>query len=185
MSHSQSIVSEDVPSPPEAVLLRPSRDSTVEASGLQSSYHPHGQPALRARRRYQRPVHSIMQPPSPKLTDNIFAYFETETEKNGDARCVFVLWGSENSEKSVTWAIDVRISDPDAEEVIFRELKARYYAERGVWRKYFALRDFIQVKPVVVCCIAYFQILQFAKAALPSSVLSANAQTAFQCLWSL
>lgn len=110
-------------------------------------------------------MHNIMQPPSRKLTDNIFAYFETETEKNGDARCVFVLWGSENSEKSTTWAIDVRISDPDAEEVIFHELKARYYAERGVWRKYFALRDFIQVKPVVVCCIAYFQILQFAKAA--------------------
>jgi hypothetical protein len=147
MSDAQATASSSIPRPPGNVHIQSSRDQNVRSTGLElGSYRS----SLRDRgRRY--PEHNI----TPiKPADELFDYFQREAEKHGDSQCVFLLWGSEDSEKSTTCANDVRISDSDAEETVFHELKEAYYDKRGRWRKYLALRDVTQVKPVKVCYVS-------------------------------
>jgi hypothetical protein len=145
MSETQATPSLTIPRPPKDIHVRSSRDLNVGSTGLEPSSYL-GRSALRNRRR-KHPEHNI---PPIKPTDKLFAYFGKKAEAHSDSQCVFLLWGSEDSGKSATWAIDARISDSDAEETAFRELKEAYYAKRGRWRKYLSLRDVSQVIPVKV-----------------------------------
>jgi hypothetical protein len=83
--------------------------------------------------------------------DPIFTYFQEETEKKDGASCVFLLWGSENSESFTTWAVDVPITDFENEHDIFDLLAKRYYKELGLLRRYLSFRKFSRLKPVTVC----------------------------------
>jgi hypothetical protein len=89
--------------------------------------------------------------PSKLPEDPIFTYFQEETEKKDGASCVFLLWGSENSESFTTWAVDVPITDVESEHVIFDSLAKRYYEELGLLRRCLAFRKFSRLKPVTVC----------------------------------
>ncbi|KAF2994861.1 hypothetical protein E8E13_004169, partial [Curvularia kusanoi] len=73
-------------------------------------------------------MHEVLEKPSaPKpsnlLKDSIFTYFQEETEKKDGASCVFLLWGSEDSESSRTWAVDVPVTDIENEYEIFELLR--------------------------------------------------------------
>jgi hypothetical protein len=93
-------------------------------------------------------VPDIPKPPGPPR-ETIFDYFQQEAEKKDGASCVFLLWGSENSEQCTTWAVDVPTTDLEDEKDIFVSLKKRYDKERGFLR-YFSLRKFIRLKPATV-----------------------------------
>jgi hypothetical protein len=147
MSDTQATASSSIPGLPENFHIQSSGDQNIRSTGTELGSH---RSSLRDRRR-KYPEHNI----TPiKPIDKLFNYFEKEAKKYDDSRCVFLLWGSEDSEKSTTCAIDVRISDSDAEGTVFHELKEAYYNKRGRWRKYLALRDVTQVKPVKVCCVS-------------------------------
>lgn len=101
-------------------------------------------------------MHEVsLQPSLPKpsnlFKDSIFTYFQEETEKKDGASCVFLLWGSENSESSRTWAVDVPITDIENEYEIFDSLKKKYVEELGLLRRCLSFRRFSRIKPVTVC----------------------------------
>jgi hypothetical protein len=85
------------------------------------------------------------------LEDNIFIHFQNAAERRDGASCVFLLWGSENSESSTTWAVDVPIADHENEEEIFRLLAKQYAKELGFLRRYLTFRKFSRLRPVTVC----------------------------------
>jgi hypothetical protein len=145
MSDNQSTVAFDLPPPPEDAYIQPSK-----STGFHSISHTRRQ--YPRNRKRERAVHNIIQRSSTQVTDGFFTYFQKEAKRHFDAQCVFLLWGSEYSEKSTASAVDVRILNSDAEDVVFQELKATYYANRGRWRKYLSLRDVAVVRPVRVCC---------------------------------
>ena len=89
--------------------------------------------------------------PSNLFKNSIFTYFQEETEKKDGASCVFLLWGSENSESSRTWAVDVPITDIENEYEIFDSLKKKYVEELGLLRRCLSFRRFSRIKPVTVC----------------------------------
>jgi hypothetical protein len=92
-----------------------------------------------------------LQRPSKLPEDPIFTYFQEETEKKDGASCVFLLWGSENSESFRTWAVDVPITVVEDEHNIFDSLAKRYYEELGLIRRWLSFRKFSRLKPVTVC----------------------------------
>jgi hypothetical protein len=95
---------------------------------------PH-QSVHRARRRNrERQSHHLVLTPSKTEQperDGVFGYLEDKASAKGYNECVFLLWGSEDSERYKTWAVDVPLTDPQAEDTIFRELNRHYYKERG------------------------------------------------------
>ncbi|KAB5559928.1 hypothetical protein GE09DRAFT_1114986 [Coniochaeta sp. 2T2.1] len=60
----------------------------------------------------------------------------------------FLVWGSEDSERGETWAVDVPVTDPGAEEKAFEQLAARYKQKRGLFGSCFYLRSASVVRPV-------------------------------------
>jgi hypothetical protein len=88
--------------------------------------------------------------PSKLPEDPIFTYFQEETEKKDGASCVFLLWGSENSESFTTWAVDVPITDVENEHEIFDSLAKKYDKELGFLRRCLSFRKFSRLKPVTV-----------------------------------
>jgi hypothetical protein len=108
------------------------------------------------------PKPSLLKP-SKLPGDPVFTYFQEETEKKDGASCVFLLWGSENSESFSTWAVDVPVTDIESEHDIFGLLAKRYYEELGLLRKYLSFRKFNRIKPVTVCShrlIAFLPVLK-------------------------
>jgi hypothetical protein len=96
-------------------------------------------------------MHNIIREPTQANRNSLFAYFQREAERKEDASCVFLLWGSRDSERSPTWAVDVQIASPENEEEIFQKLAQRYLAERGFWQRYFSFREYDKLEPVTVC----------------------------------
>ena len=113
-------------------------------------------------------MHDVVRTPSPRdpsnlPKDSIFNYFQDKTEKIDGASCVFLLWGSKNSESFRTWAVDVPITDVEDEYQIFDSLKKKYDEELGLLRRCLSLRKFSRIKPVTVrshCLLAYLSILK-------------------------
>ncbi|EUC41909.1 hypothetical protein COCMIDRAFT_39991 [Bipolaris oryzae ATCC 44560] len=73
---------------------------------------------------------------------------EEEAEKKDGASCSFLLWGSEDSESSKTWAVDVSITNDEHEDEIFKALKKRYHKELGLSRILHVFKRFKRLKPV-------------------------------------
>jgi len=95
-------------------------------------------------------MHDI-NPGTPKI--ELFSYFEKEAKKKYNASCVFLLWGSRDSERSPTCAVDVQTTDLEDEGDIFQRLADRYFAERGFFKRYFSFREFEKLEPVTVCFV--------------------------------
>jgi hypothetical protein len=95
-------------------------------------------------------MHDIVREPTDGFQNSLFAYFEKEAKRNEDASCVFLLWGSRDSESSPTWAVDVQMARVEDEGEMFRRLAQRYLAERGFLQRYLSLRQFDKLEPVTV-----------------------------------
>jgi hypothetical protein len=89
--------------------------------------------------------------PSKLPEDPIFTYFQKKTEEKDGANCVFLLWGSENSESFTTWAVDIPTTDVESEHEIFDSLAKKYNEELGLLRRCLSFRKFSRLKPVTVC----------------------------------
>jgi hypothetical protein len=140
----------DLPLVPESACIEPSKNLAIEATGSQPTPHRGGK---HFKNRIRPRVMHVIAPKSPKPPeDPLFNYFQKEAERKEDASCVFLLWGSEKSESSITWAVDVPITHLKGEDEIFASLANRYYTERGFLRKYFLFRSFSRLKPVTVRC---------------------------------
>jgi hypothetical protein len=145
-----SILLGDLPSQPEIVHHRkPPQDVVLEATGFQRT--PYTSKMLRNNRTPTREVQYSMPKKSESHESSLLTHFQKEAERQESASCVFLLWGSEDSESSTTWAVDVPTTDLESEDKIFQRLAERYAAERGFLRKWFSFRGFSRLKPVTVC----------------------------------
>lgn len=143
-----------LPSRPERARVTHSGRTVAGATGFQPVLQ--NGPKKPKKRTRQRAMHvDLLEPSLPKPSklpeDPIFTYFEQETEKKDGASCVFLLWGSANSESSTTWAVDVPITNVESEHDIFDSLAKRYYEELGLLRRCLSFRKFSRLKPVTVC----------------------------------
>jgi hypothetical protein len=142
-----------LPSRPDRAHVKHSEKIAVGATGFQPVLQ--NGPKKPKKRTRQRAIHEVLPRPSllkpSKLPeDPIFTYFQEETEKKDGATCVFLLWGSENSESFTTWAVDIPIIDVESEHDIFELFAERYYKELGLLRKCLSFRKFSRLKPVTV-----------------------------------
>jgi hypothetical protein len=144
-----SASSYELPSRPENVLIRHLPNPVLGTTGFESATHTNRR-SLKNRRRPRLP-HNIVQEPTEELQNTLFAYFQKEAEGKEDANCVFLLWGSRDSESSPTCAVDVQITGLENEEDIFRKLAQRYSTERGFLRRYLSFREYDKIEPVTVC----------------------------------
>jgi hypothetical protein len=143
-----------LPSQPERARVKHSEKIAVGATGFQPVLQ-NGSKKSKKRTR-QRAMHgALLKPsslkPSKLPEDHIFTYFQEEAEKKDGASCVFLLWGSENSESFTTQAVDVPTTDVESEHDIFDSLAKRYYEELGLLRRCLSFRKFSRLKPVTVC----------------------------------
>lgn len=143
-----------LPSRPEEARVKHSEKIAVGTTGFQPVLQDG--PKKSKKRIRQRAMHKVLLDPSlPKPSklpeDPVFTYFQEETEKNDGASCMFLLWGSKNSESFTTWAVDVPITDVENEQDIFDSLAKRYYKEFGLLRRCLSFRKFSRLKPVTVC----------------------------------
>ena len=151
-----------LPSRPERARVKHSEKIAVGATGFQPVLQ--NGPKKSKKRTRQRAMHGVLLKPSKLPEDPIFTYFQEETEKKDGASCVFLLWGSENSESFTTWAVDVPITNVENEHDIFDSLAKRYYEELGLLRRCLSFRKFSRLKPVTVCShhlIACLPVLRF------------------------
>jgi hypothetical protein len=156
----------DLPSQPERARLKLSENIALGATGSQPVLH---NGLKRPKKRiWRRAMHEVLPKPSlpepSKLPeDPIFSYFQEEAEKRDGASCVFLLWGSENSESFTTWAVDVPITDVEDEHEIFDSLAKKYDEELGLLRRCLSFRKFSRIKPITVCShrlIAWLPVLK-------------------------
>lgn len=144
-----------LPSRPERARVKHSDTIAVGATGFQPVLQ-NGLKTSKKRTRQRAMYGDLLKPsllkPSKLPEDPIFTYFQEETEKKDGASCVFLLWGSENSESFTTWAVDVPITDVESEHDIFDSLAKKYYEELGLLRRCLSFRKFSRLKPVTVCC---------------------------------
>lgn len=145
LDSAMSIPLEDILSQPAKAHIK----SSMEPTGFQPIQQTGGK-NLKNRRRLQI-MHDTLRQSLKPSGDGIFTYFQREAEKKEDASCIFLLWGSDSSESSATWAVDVPITHLESEDQIFQELTDRYAAERSFLRRHFSFRKFGKVKPVTVC----------------------------------
>lgn len=106
--------------------------------------------------------HSAATPASAdQEKDEIAEYFEAQKERHhgggflGSVPFAFLLWGSQDSERGETWAVDVPLSSTAEynirdEVAAFERLRRRYAEVRGVLGSCFYLRGAVVVRPVKV-----------------------------------
>ncbi|KAM7200169.1 hypothetical protein V8F20_005387 [Naviculisporaceae sp. PSN 640] len=104
------------------------------------------------RRHRPRKSHEMVStiPLSEEPTDNPrlcswVTYFGARAKNEGYKSFIFLLWGSERSERAPTWAVDVPLTDKDAEEKVFQSLKDHYHKFRGFWGTCCYLRQGVTV----------------------------------------
>lgn len=98
-------------------------------------------------------MHGIIREPTETSEDSLFAYFRKKAERQEDASCVFLLWGSKDSESSPTWAVDVQITGLESEDKIFQKLAQQHSDKRGFLQKYLSFQEYDKLEPVTVCSI--------------------------------
>jgi hypothetical protein len=156
-----SLLLADIPPPPQRAWIKPyTEDIATEVTGTQTASN-NGRTSPRNRR--PRPAHPILLKPPDLPKDNMFTHFQKEADRQDGASCVFLLWGSADSERFPTWAIDIPIADPKSEDEIFASLAKRYAEELGFWRRYLTFRKFSRLIPVTVCSshvVAYSYMLK-------------------------
>jgi hypothetical protein len=138
----------ELPSRPESARVKSTASLGNESTGFQPA--PHISRRDFKNRRRPRAAHKIVQKPQDSPEDPVFTHFRKIAEKKEDASCVFLLWSSENSESSTTWAVDVPTTNIESEDRIFTLLAKRYATERGFLRSYLSFRKFSRLKPVTV-----------------------------------
>jgi hypothetical protein len=152
--------------PPQRAFIKPStEDIATEATGTQIASN-NGRKSPRNRR--PRPAHPILPKPPELPEDNIFTHFQKEADRKDGASCVFLLWGSTDSERFPTWAIDVPIADSKSEDEIFTSLAKQYAEELGFWRRYLTFRKFSRLRPVTVCSSHVVACLYMLKSSIVS-----------------
>jgi hypothetical protein len=95
-------------------------------------------------------MYNIVQEPTEASRGSLFAYFQKEAERNKDATCVFLLWGSRDSESFPTWAVDVQINSLKNEEKAFQRLAEGYSDKRDFLRQWLSFREYNRLEPVTV-----------------------------------
>jgi hypothetical protein len=78
------------------------------------------------------------------------SYCTQRSKDEGYNSFAFLLWGSEDSERGETWAVDVPLTDLGAEEKALQQLTTRYREVRGLLGSCFCLRAGVRAKPVKV-----------------------------------
>ncbi|KAJ5026982.1 hypothetical protein J3E73DRAFT_232819 [Bipolaris maydis] len=149
----------NLPTPPQRAHVR---HSETIAAGT-TRFQPFRYNILKKdmeRRRRQVMNEGYLKPSSPKKSSSpnkskttkssIFKYFKQETKKKESASCVFLLWGSENSETSNTWAVDDENDEEEKkdEKEIFDLLKKKYNKELGLLRFTHIFQRFRRLRPV-------------------------------------
>ncbi|XP_014554781.1 hypothetical protein COCVIDRAFT_39392 [Bipolaris victoriae FI3] len=142
----------NLPSRPERACIRNSETIAVTETGFQYVRRRCLKRA-KERRRQQTMQEGVLKPalskPSELPKDPISVYFQEEAEKKDGASCVFLLWGSENSESFKTWAVDIPITDvEDNEDEIFDLLQKKYHKQLGLSQIFLPFRKFRRLKPV-------------------------------------
>ena len=143
----------DLPPRPENAHTRNSEHITT---GFELSSQK--TPNISKKRRKSRVPHDTSQKPQKLPKDPVFAHFEERADKKDDASCVFLLWGSENSERFKTWAVDIETTKLESDDLIFASMADRYDKELGFWRRWFSFRKFSGLKPVTVCIYCFYTI---------------------------
>lgn len=169
-----SLSSVDILSRPERACVKHSEEVAVEKTGFQPVLH-NSQKKFKKRRRATHEVlrNLSLSKPSPLPEDHIFTYFRKRAEEEDGASCVFLLYGSDNSESSKTWAVDVPITELENEHEIFNSLAKKYDKELGLLRRCLSFRKFSKLKPVTVYyhrLIAYLPVLKFQYSSGSSAV---------------
>ena len=145
----------DFPSRPERARVKHSEAVAAGVTGFQpvrDTEFKKYKERSRQKARYEVLLKRSSSKTSELTDDPIFTHFQEETEKKDGASCVFLLWGSENSEDFKTWAVDVPITDVETyEDEIFKLLKEKYNKELGFLRISHAFQRFRRLKPVTVC----------------------------------
>jgi desulfoferrodoxin (superoxide reductase-like protein) len=81
---------------------------------------------------------------------DVISYFGSQREGQGYNNFAFLLWGSADSLRGETWAVDVPLTDLGAEEKAMKRLMARYNEARGLLGSCFYLREGVHMEPVKV-----------------------------------
>lgn len=81
---------------------------------------------------------------------DMIEYFRQRGEDEAYNSFAFLLWGSEDSQRGDTWAVDVPLTDLGAEEKAMQKLAATYREVRGLLGSCFYLRAGVRIKPVKV-----------------------------------
>jgi hypothetical protein len=136
------------PSRPQRAHIKYTENTAEETTGYQNA----SDKGLNSpkNRKPRRAAHEILPKPSELPEDTVFSHFQKEAGRQDDASCVFLLWGSENSESFTTWAVDVPIADLKNEDEIFASLAKQYAKELGFLRRYLSFRKFSRLRPVTV-----------------------------------
>ncbi|KIW41800.1 hypothetical protein, variant [Exophiala oligosperma] len=79
-------------------------------------------------------------------TNAFWQHFEHRREQGGKDHCVLIAWRSCAS----AYIVDVPVTDPEDEELVWNQIRAHYYARRGTWRKYISLADVEKVERVKI-----------------------------------
>ena len=88
--------------------------------------------------------------PSPTRESDVALYFRKRAKDGGYNRFAFMVWGSEDSERGETWAVDVPLTDIVAHDKAFDQLKTAYRMKRGISRSCLSLLCTSTVRPVKV-----------------------------------
>jgi hypothetical protein len=172
-------ISSHLPSRPDSVLLRSSKSHASGSTGFEPAAFKNttdSKSKLRLRMYLSVPT-TVPETPETKTPNALLDYFEEESNRKEDASCVFILWGSRDSERSPTWAVDVQITDVDNEGEIFQTLSQRYSTEIGFLRRTFSLREFEKLEPVTVCVLwlsFHVSILTFSSVPHDTALLPRN-----------
>ena len=89
-------------------------------------------------------------PPSHTHESDVAMYFRKRAKDEGYNHFVLMVWGSEDSERGEAWAVDVPLTDFQAEDKAFDQLRTTYRKERGVTRSCLSLLCTSTLKPVQV-----------------------------------
>ncbi|KAG9190017.1 hypothetical protein G6011_08105 [Alternaria panax] len=150
-----SPLSADLPSPPETAHLRYPKGTVTRATGFESASNK--DPKKPKDRSRPRPTPDFFpKPPKPSgpsgpsevSEDKIFTYFQKKADREDGASCVFLLWGSRNSESFKNWAVDVPIAGFESEDEIFTLLSGQYTTVLSFLRRYLSFRKFSRLRPV-------------------------------------
>jgi hypothetical protein len=154
LSSLMSATSYKLPSRPERTFRGPPKSHVADSTGVEPATYTNSKD-LKRRIRSEIMQKSVPEPTERKTQNALLDYFENEAERKEYASCVFLLWGSRDSERFPTWAVDIKTTGIENEEIIFQKLAQRYSTERGFLRRNLSLREFDKLEPVTVCFLCH------------------------------